>query len=194
MASEAVAPGDVQVDGVLDGWGETHEREQLFQKKKMQKRKVEAYVAGALVAGEIDDEVMADAAAALGKEAKNAEKRRRTGERKAMLRSGSTLPNADQMREQPVFVDGNFDAATTTLIEAKILQLKMAKVAKRTKAAFYVCQDPGNPGTRTASPWQSWGNPPAANMMREGPAEGGVVCIDNIRGFTQICAIANCVP
>ncbi len=164
MTSAAVASGGVPVDGALAVWGASHAKEQLFQEKKLHKRKVEAYIAGALVQSEIDDEVEADADAAAKTDAKNATKRHRAYAKKETSRSGGTLPKADTLCNQPVFVDNDFDAATATSIEAKILKLKMVKVSKRTKTFFYVAPDPGNPGLRTAVPWQSWGNHPAANI------------------------------
>lgn len=89
----------------LTMWGHTHDKEKAFQEAKLKKRKVEALTAGALIDGEIDDEVVDLAAQRRVKAASLRAAAKRKAQKVAAQLRGGALPALDTLRGKRVFVD-----------------------------------------------------------------------------------------
>ncbi len=104
-AMVSVPPIDVPVDGDVPDWGASHAKEQQFQEDKLKSRWVKAFRAGALLDREVDDDLLAGAAAlaALAEaEEKRAQDRAKLAGKKS--RKAAVMPSALQLSGKTVFV------------------------------------------------------------------------------------------
>lgn len=128
VASETAAGSILQTERM--------QKEIKFQQSKQYKNRVHEYLAGALLASEVDPELV-EVAAALGQHRNNLDNSRlKTDQRKSRL----LMPVVMHIANRPTFVENN--SMVNTL---KHLRL----VADRSDAYVFVTSDPGQPGQRT---------------------------------------------
>jgi hypothetical protein len=128
MASEAASGSILQTVRM--------QNEIKFQQNKQYKNRVHEYLAGALLASEIDPELV-EVATALGQHRNNLDNSRlKTDQRKSRL----LMPVVMHIANRPTFVENN--GMVNTLKHLRLM-------ADRSDASVFVTSDPGQPGQRT---------------------------------------------